>query len=307
LAQYIHKESNRGSCPFIKVNCAAVPSELLESELFGYDRGAFTGAMRDKPGKFELAGRGTILLDEIGEMSPLLQAKLLHVLQDGECYRLGGTKPVQTEARVLASTNCCLEEAVQKGNFRLDLFYRLNVIRMEIPPLRARPSDIPVLAEEFMAKYSARYARAPLSLPPELMEAFYRYSWPGNVRQLENTIRRFIVLPDVELACAELARTGTSLAEGGDPASSSLREQSALAAEQAERRMVMKALDEVNWNRKAAAKRLGICYKSLLNKLRRWEVPGRSGALAASVEERDMEDSVIKYDSAFRAGAPYAP
>jgi two-component system response regulator AtoC len=281
LAEYIHAISNRRSQPFIKVNCAAVPADLLESELFGYERGAFTGALRDKPGKFELAAGGTLLLDEIGEMSPVLQAKLLHVLQDGECYRLGGTKPVRTEARVLASTNRCLEEAVGKGTFRQDLFFRLNVVRLEIPPLRSRSADIPPLIEHFLEKYSARYNRSVDPVPRELMDAFHRYAWPGNVRQLENAIRRYVILPEVELALAELARTGSSLVDGGDPAATSLREKSALAAEMAERQLVLRTLEEVNWNRKAAAKRLDICYKSLLNKLRRWQIPGRTAAVSA--------------------------
>jgi two-component system response regulator AtoC len=276
LAQFIHSASNRSAAPFVKVNCAALPAELLESELFGHERGAFTGAVREKPGKFEMAGKGTLLLDEIGEMSPLLQAKLLHVLQDGECYRLGGTRPVRTEARILASTNRCLEEAVEKGDFRQDLFFRLNVVRLEIPPLRARVGDIPRLVDHFIAKYSARYDRPAGPVPAKLMNAFYRYSWPGNVRQLENAIRRFVILPEVELALGELARTGSSLAEHGDPATISLREKSALAAEQAERRLILRTLEEVNWNRKAAAKRLDICYKSLLNKLRRWQISSRS-------------------------------
>jgi two-component system, NtrC family, response regulator AtoC len=285
LAQYLHSVSNRHSAPFVKVNCAAVPADLLESELFGYERGAFTGALRDKPGKFELAGQGTLLLDEIGEMSPLLQAKLLHVLQDGECYRLGGTKPIRIGARVLASTNRCLEEAVAKGDFRQDLFFRLNVVRLEIPPLRARAGDIPRLVDAFMTKYSERYDRPPVQVPPELMDAFNRYSWPGNVRQLENAIRRFVVVPEVELAMAELARTGSSVGESADPAGTSLREKAAFAADQTERQLVLRTLEEVNWNRKAAAKRLGICYKSLLNKLRRWQIPGRSG----SVPSEDLE------------------
>lgn len=276
LAQFIHSTSNRKAAPFVKVNCAAVPVDLLESELFGHERGAFTGAIRDKPGKFEMAGRGTLLLDEIGEMSSLLQAKLLHVLQDGECYRLGGTKPVRTEARVLASTNRCLEEAVAKGEFRQDLFYRLNGLRLEIPPLRVRPSDIPRLVDHFMAKYGARYERPVGLIPATLMDAFYRYSWPGNIRQLENVIRRFVILPEVELALAELARTGTSVSGNGHASTTSLRERSALAADQAERELILRTLEEVNWNRKAAAKRLDICYKSLLNKLRRWQMPGRS-------------------------------
>jgi two-component system response regulator AtoC len=286
LARYIHSRSLRAQEPFLKVNCAAVPSELLESELFGYERGAFTGAMKDKPGKFELAGHGTLLLDEIGEMSPLLQAKLLQVLQDNECFRLGATKPTFVHARILACTNKRLEDSVAKGEFRQDLFFRLNVIRLELPPLRVRPGDIQDLCNYFLNKYAQRYHREPPVIPAELMNAFLRYSWPGNIRQLENIVRRFVILPEPELALADLARTGSSRPESEAPATTSLREQSAQAAEQAERELVLRTLDEVNWNRKEAAKRLNVCYKSLLNKLHRWQIPGRVHSSSGSAASR---------------------
>lgn len=282
LAHYIHAISNRASEPFVKVNCAALPADLLESELFGYERGAFTGAARDKPGKFEMAGKGTLLLDEIGEMSPALQAKLLHVLQDGECMRLGGTRTIRTEARILAATNRRLEDAVAKREFRQDLFFRLNVVRLEIPPLRARSADIPRLTQQFLEKYQERYGREALALPPSLVQAFRSYSWPGNVRQLENAVRRFVILMDPELVLADMLKApGEPASQPGDdirtePVGASLKEVSALAAEQAERETVLRMLDEVNWNRKEAARRLNVCYKSLLQKLHRWNIPRRS-------------------------------
>ena len=282
FAQYIHNRSERRQEPFVKVNCAALPTDLLESELFGYDRGAFTGALREKPGKFELAGKGTILLDEIGEMSPALQAKLLHVLQDGEYSRLGSTRSAHAHARILASTNKRLEEAVAEGQFREDLYFRINVIRIQIPPLRQRPEDILLLCNYFLSKYRAKYRRAPQQLPGELLEAFAQYSWPGNVRQLENAIKRFLVLPDLDFALSEL-QDAHPRSNGSPPQAGNLplKQLSALAAEQAERDVVLRTLEETNWNRKQAARRLNICYKALLNKLRKWDIGQRSKGLPA--------------------------
>ena len=290
LARYIHDISNRSSEPFVKINCAALPADLLESELFGYERGAFTGAIRDKPGKFELAGQGTLLLDEIAEMSSALQAKLLHVLQDGEWMRLGGTRTIRSRARILAATNRRLEEAVAKGAFRQDLFYRLNVVRIEIPPLRSRQAEIPRLCQQFLDKYQVRYGRDPVALPQEVMDAFCQYSWPGNVRQLENIIRRFVILLDPEAVLADLytPRVQPAPPHQNSPsriigtAHTSLREVSAQVAEQVEREAVLRILQEVNWNRKEAARRLNICYKSLLQKLHRWSVPDRINSARAS-------------------------
>ena len=196
----------------MKVNCAALPDDLLESELFGYERGAFSGAMREKPGLFELADGGTILLDEIGEMSVHLQAKLLHVLQDGEYTRLGGRQTVKVDARVMASTNVHLDQAVAAGRFREDLFFRLNVIRVELPPLRDRREDIPLLCAHFLKQYAARYKSPLRELPRELREAFLRHDWPGNVRELENAVRRYVILGDTAASLAELR--SQSLADG---------------------------------------------------------------------------------------------
>ena len=205
LARYIHQKSERTG-PFIRVNCAALPADLLESELFGHERGSFTGAQRDKAGKFELAGAGTILLDEIGEMSPALQAKLLHVLQDGEYCRVGGTRTLTSEARVLAATNKQLEKLVSTGGFREDLLFRLNVITVEVPPLRERPEDIIPLCNTFLEKYRAKYQSTVQQLPLELLSAFAGHPWPGNIRPLENNVKRFLILPDVRMALFELQR-----------------------------------------------------------------------------------------------------
>lgn len=277
LARYIHAQSGRDE-PFIKVNCAALPTDLLESELFGHERGAFTGAMREKPGKFELAGQGTVMLDEIAEMSPLLQAKLLHVLQDGEYARLGGTRTLRSEARIIAATNKRLTEMVAAGTFREDLFFRLNVITVEVPPLRERPEDILPLCRRFIDIYRVKYKSNVKHLPHELEQAFARYSWPGNVRQLENAVKRFLILPDVNHTIAELKKNGIQQrtpAPAPVHEAKSLKELSASAAERAEKEIILRTLEEVNWNRKQAARQLNICYKSLLNKLRRWQLGSR--------------------------------
>jgi two-component system response regulator AtoC len=277
LARFIHLNSSRSDKPFVKVNCAALPNELLESELFGHERGAFTGALNEKPGKFELAGKGTILLDEIAEMSLHLQAKLLHVLQDGEFSRLGGKRSIHAACRILASTNRKLSNAVTRNEFREDLYYRLNVIPIEIPALRERREDIPLLANYLFQKYRLRYNPSLQRMPVEMLDAFTRFDWPGNVRQMENVIKRYLILPESGSVLAELDHS--SIREEAPAATSHLlKEVSAQAAERAEKEMVLKLLDETNWNRKQAAQRLGICYKALLNKLKKWQVrqPTRS-------------------------------
>ena len=279
VARYLHSRSGRRE-PFVKVNCAALPADLLESELFGHERGAFTGAQREKPGKFELAGRGSIMLDEIAEMSPLLQAKLLHVLQDGEYSRLGATRTLRSEARIIAATNKRLQTLVTTSEFREDLYFRLNVITIEIPPLRERVEDVLPLCEHFVQKYRGKYNARIKQLPAELIAAFSRYHWPGNVRQLENAVKRFLILPDLPQALVELQdvrQAPDSCARPGAPSGVSLKELSANAAERAEKELIFRTLEEVKWNRKQAAQRLNICYKSLLNKLHRWssqEEPG---------------------------------
>jgi len=280
LARYIHSHSSRHDKPFVKVNCAALPNDLLESELFGYERGAFTGALNDKPGKFELADKGTLLLDEIGEMTPHLQAKLLHVLQDSEYTRLGAKRTIRVDARVLASTNINLEEHVAGGKFREDLYFRLNVIRIDIPPLRERREDIPVLCNYFLCRYRDRYKSSIEEITPSLMDSFLRYEWPGNVRQLENAVKRYLILPDMNVNLSELKDQATSSSTAPVAAkpkedNMSLKDVGTRAAEQAEKELVLRVLEETSWNRKQAARRLNICYKALLNKLKRWQIDNR--------------------------------
>jgi len=295
LARFIHRQSRRADKPFVKVNCAAIPHDLLESELFGYERGAFTGAVGGKPGKFELADRGSILLDEIGEMPPNLQAKLLQVLEDGEFSRLGGKRPVKVDVRVLALTNRKLHEVIPRGEFRDDLYFRLSVVKINIPPLRERREDIPVLATYFLSRHREALESSVEQLPAELIDAFLRYDWPGNVRQLENTIRRYLILPELDLELntvspipssppepekrvmaampAPAPPTATRVLQFPGPNDSvSLKKVASMAAERAERELTLHVLEQTNWNRSQAARRLNICYRALLNKLKKWEI-----------------------------------
>jgi two-component system response regulator AtoC len=194
VARGLHAGSPRRNGPFVKVNCAALPAELLESEMFGFERGAFSGALQSKPGKFEFANHGTIFLDEIGEMLPPLQAKLLHVLQDGEFSRLGSQGDLRVDVRIIAATNRRLEEAVSSGEFREDLFFRLNVVAIKMPPLRERRDEIPVFVRHFLTKYSAHYNRPRAEISRATLESFMQHDWPGNVRELENVIQRIVIL-----------------------------------------------------------------------------------------------------------------
>src|SRR6476661_2182135 len=204
VARLVHKLSPRAHRTFLKVNCAAVPADLLESELFGYEAGAFTGATHPKPGKFELCNKGTILLDEIGEMPPMLQAKLLHVLQDQQFSRLGSRTVVKVDVRILAATNINIPEAIANKRLREDLYYRLNAFTLQIPPLRERKEEIPLLLKHFMSRLAEHYARPPLSVSPALMQRCLEYPWPGNLRELSNFIKRYLILGDEGLAISEL-------------------------------------------------------------------------------------------------------
>jgi two-component system response regulator AtoC len=273
VARAVHDESIRESGPFVKVNCAAVPRELLESELFGHERGAFTGAHQLKIGKFESADRGTIFLDEIGDLHPALQGKLLHVLQDGQFSRVGGRSTVKVDVRVLAATNQDLEQAVATGRFREDLYYRLNVIQIVVPPLRERPEEIPVLAEYFMQRYSQLFRRESLRLPAETVQRLMHHRFPGNVRELENMIKRMIVLGDPLLRRSPLPGGVPVTEENGAPrpakaATLSLKDISRKAAQIAEREAILQALEQTQWNRVRAAKLLEISYRALLYKIK---------------------------------------
>jgi two-component system response regulator AtoC len=279
VARALHKGSPRAAKQFLKVNCAALPGELLESELFGHEKGSFTGAYRQKPGKFEAADGGTLLLDEIGEMPLRLQAKLLHVLQDGEFSRVGGEKIIDTDVRVIAATNRDLESALRSHQFREDLYYRLNVIEIRIPPLRERREEIPVMVDYFLRKFNLQFART-VEIPQETVRVFMEYHWPGNLRELENNIKRVVVLGSARSVQQEMLANlnhGNGNGNGNGhvavavSASSdgpiSLKDIARQAARDAERVAIKEVLDRVHWNRAKAARLLQISYKALLYKI----------------------------------------
>ena len=298
VARAIHYISDRREKPFLKVNCASLPGELLESELFGHEKGAFTGAHRRKPGKFELAHRGTFLLDEIGEMPLGLQAKLLHVLQDGQFFRVGGSEVITSDARLIAATNKNLAMVMSTGLFREDLYYRLNVVAISIPPLRERREEIPVLVEYFMSRFCRQYNRDALKISTATMRLLQDYAWPGNVRELENMIKRAVVLQTEALVQQEIAlrseKPWAPKAEGalpapgpGQPAPSmppdaemGLKDIARRAAMAAEKAVIKEVLEKVRWNRAEAARLLKISYKAMLYKIRQVGLddrPDRSG------------------------------
>jgi DNA-binding NtrC family response regulator len=278
IARLVHKLSPRAHRTFLKVNCAAVPADLLESELFGYEAGAFTGANHAKPGKFELCNKGTILLDEIGEMPPQLQAKLLHVLQDQQFSRLGSRSVIKVDVRILAATNINIAEALASKRLREDLYYRLNAFTLQLPPLRERKEEIPVLLKHFMAHMSEQYARPPLPLSPALLQACQDYSWPGNLRELNNFVKRYLVLGDEKLAVQELNPGGEGhsakpdAAHGASESGGGLKSVARSAKDEAEAEAIRQALDQTNWNRKQAAALLQISYKALLYKIRQYGI-----------------------------------
>ena len=287
VARMMHLRSLRASQPFIKVNCAALPSELLESELFGYEQGAFTGAIRSKPGKFELANKGTIFLDEIAEMSPQLQAKFLHVLQDQQYSRLGGRALVQVDVRVLAATNVNVKEAIQSGRFREDLYYRLNVFSIHVPPLRERTREIPLLFRHFLEKYSEKFGKAAPDPSKYLLDAAINYPWPGNLRELENFVKRYVILEDDESSFRELLEMASSRQRSSPRDEPPVREQGLKALvrglkDEAEMEAIADALEKTNWSRKEAARMLGISYKALLYKMRQFKLDAGKPVRAAA-------------------------
>ena len=286
VARAVHAASSRRRGPFVKVNCAAIPLGLLESELFGHEKGAFTGAHRRKHGQFEYANRGTIYLDELAELPLALQAKLLHVLQDFQFSRVGGHQLLEVDTRVVAATNRDLDVAMARGEFREDLYYRLNVVEITVPPLRERREEIPALASRFLARFNSQYGRRK-QLMPETLARLTEYSWPGNVRELENVIRRFAVLADGEQAIEALMsrdrngyngnnghnrHNGHSLAPWPVLAEG-LREVGRRGAREAERKALLEVLDRVSWNRAEAARILKASYKTLLKKISECDLP----------------------------------
>ena len=279
VARLIHQLSPRAHRTFLKVNCAAVPADLLESELFGYEAGAFTGATHPKPGKFELCNKGTILLDEIGEMPPGLQAKLLHVLQDQQFSRLGSRSVIKVDVRILAATNINIQQALANKLLREVLYYRLNAFTLQIPPLRERKEEIPILLKHFMSRMSEEYARAPLPVSQTMLQACLDHTWPGNLRELNNFIKRYLVLGDEKLAITELQPKNDGSGAHFDGTTShppesagGLKSLARTAKDEAEAGAITKALEETNWNRKQAAALLQISYKALLYKIRQYGI-----------------------------------
>jgi len=262
----VHQLSSRRNQPLVKVNCAAIPETLLESELFGYEKGAFTGAFQRKIGKFELANKGTVFLDEIGDLTPLLQAKLLRVIQEKELERLGGLHPVKIDVRLIVATNRNLEEEVKKGNFREDLYYRLNVVKIVVPPLRERKEDIPLLMDFFVKKYATRYKKNIVGFTRESRDQLIKYDYPGNVRELENMIERAIVLARGDHITLEdiphLSESNIVQAEGG------IKETVGVV----EKQMIMEALIKADWVQTRAAGFLGISERMLRYKMKKYAI-----------------------------------
>jgi len=302
VARLIHQNSDRARGPFVKVNCAALPPDLLESELFGHERGAFTGAYKSKPGRFELADKGTIFLDEIGEMPASTQATLLQVIEHKEFFRVGGTQTVKVNVRLICATNIDIEQRIQSKDFRLDLFYRINDIQIHMPSLRERGEDITQLAYHFLQKYCEKFGKTPLPLSPENERRLLEYEWPGNVRELESLIKRAVIFNEGEIGKHLEAHRGerpptpvgagaeTAAAGGFDPASmpdayfngKTLKEVSQALLSHVERRAILMSLDRLGWNRKKVSKELGISYRCLLYKIQEYNLQ-KDGA-SASVE-----------------------
>jgi two-component system response regulator AtoC len=281
VARMIHGLSPWRNGPFVKVNCPAIPGTLLESELFGYEKGAFTGAYGAKPGRVELAHRGTLFLDEISELDLALQSKLLQLLQDGQFCRIGAQEDKRVEVRIVCATNRQLENEIDSGSFRQDLYYRINVVNLFMPPLRERRSDIDMLASYFLEFYNRKYNCRAKPLSGELMSVLQKYHWPGNIRELENLIKRYVILGSEEVITSELVVRSDK--EGYTPdvdfnSPISLKKLTRQATRELERKIILKVLQAHHWNRKQAAKALSISYRALLYKIRDAGLPANRSA-----------------------------
>lgn len=278
IAKLIHERSPVGANPFVKVHCPAIPGTLLESELFGYELGAFTGANVSKPGRIEAAQGGTLFLDEISEMAPGLQAKLLHVLQDGQMCRLGGQEEKQIDARIICAANRWLEDEIVAERFRADLFYRISVFRVDLPPLRERKVDIPILVNHFLRACNTKYDRATGPPTSRCMQIMMTHNWPGNIRELENLITRYVIFGSEEVLIRELTRSysgATGVSNGEAERSTSLKRVARRAALEAQKQVILRVLQANNWNRKETARVLKISYRGLLYKIRDTGIPSK--------------------------------
>jgi len=294
IARMIHLLSPWKSGPFVKVNCPAIPGTLLESELFGYEKGAFTGAFGMKPGRVELAHRGTLFLDEISELDLGLQSKLLQLLQDGQFCRIGAQEDKKVEVRVVCATNRHLEQEIESGTFRQDLFYRINVVNLYLPPLRERRGDIEDLAMYFLDYYNRKYNCRARALSPELMALLQKYHWPGNIRELENLVKRYVILGNEEVISSDLV---TREQEMFNPDINfdgpiSLKKLTRQAVRELERKVILKVLQANHWNRKQAARALSISYRALLYKIRDAGLPSNR----ARRRQTEMANTIVAAD-----------
>jgi len=294
VARMIHLLSPWKSGPFVKVNCPAIPGTLLESELFGYEKGAFTGAFGMKPGRVELAHRGTLFLDEISELDLGLQSKLLQLLQDGQFCRIGAQEDKKVEVRVVCATNRHLEQEIESGTFRQDLFYRINVVNLYLPPLRERRGDIEDLVMYFLDYYNRKYNCRARALSPELMALLQKYHWPGNIRELENLVKRYVILGNEEVISSDLV---TREQEMFNPDINfdgpiSLKKLTRQAVRELERKVILTVLHANHWNRKQAARALSISYRALLYKIRDAGLPSNR----ARRRQTEMANTIVAAD-----------
>jgi two-component system response regulator AtoC len=280
IARMIHANSPWRTGPWVKVNCPAIPGTLLESELFGYEKGAFTGAYGVKPGRVEMAHRGTLFLDEISELDLALQSKLLQLLQDGQFCRIGAQEDKKVEVRVVCATNRKLEQEIENGTFRSDLFYRINVVNLYLPPLRERAADIPDLVAYFLEYHNRKYNCRAKALSNEMMAVLRKYHWPGNVRELENLVKRYVILGNEEVISADLQPRTSDFFNAEIPIDGqiSLKKVTRQAVRELERKIILKVLQNHHWNRKQAARTLSISYRALLYKIRDAGLPSNRTA-----------------------------
>jgi len=286
VARMIHANSPWRTGPWVKVNCPAIPGTLLESELFGYEKGAFTGAYGMKPGRVEMAHRGTLFLDEISELDMGLQSKLLQLLQDGQFCRIGAQEDKKVEVRVVCATNRKLEQEIENGTFRADLFYRINVVNLHLPALRERANDIPELAAYFLEYHNRKYNCRAKPLSPELMAVLRKYHWPGNIRELENLIKRYVIMGTEDVIASDLTPRAPDFFNTEIPADGqiSLKKLTRAAVRELERKVILQVLQNCHWNRKKAARALSISYRALLYKIRDAGLPSNR-----AIKNRDAE------------------
>jgi two-component system, NtrC family, response regulator AtoC len=291
IARMVHANSPWRTGPWVKVNCPAIPGTLLESELFGYEKGAFTGAYGVKPGRVEMAHRGTLFLDEISELDMSLQSKLLQLLQDGQFCRIGAQEDKKVEVRVVCATNRKLEQEIENGTFRSDLFYRINVVNLHLPPLRERASDIPELVAYFLEYHNRKYNCRAKPLSTELMAVLRTYHWPGNIRELENLVKRYVILGTEDVISADLAPRSADFFNTDIPVDGqiSLKKLTRQAVRELERKVILKVLQNHHWNRKQAARALSISYRALLYKIRDAGLPSNRASKRADANAPKQE------------------